>query len=391
MSSAAKTPLVCHFLIDYRIGGPHKYVEVCAKYMNKEYESLLFTCGKSKIKSIPLVNLRTIHRYLYPIEVLINMFYIILIVCYYYLFRRSVIFNIHGIHNLAPILAGSILRIPSVLLIHESMRELKIFARVALFFLCLNYGKVLSVSKNALNKYDIENGEVVFSPVNMGYWEAGSRAGRNSISELRETDQKIRLLFVGNLNPIKGLDRLLDALGHIPRPISFYIIGAPVSSHSAYFNDLIKKAKAAENKNTLLKIKFLDWQEVANIRRFLYSAEILLMPSSSEGCPIALIEAMATGCIPFVTDVGDLKQILSPILSETVCEGFDSEALYQGLMQLLCKLESLSPKEESKLRLKLVSVVRKNFDVSIVARKIINAYKAVEERSDCHSSDGHEC
>jgi len=388
MSSESKIPLVCHFLIDYRIGGPHKYVEVCGRYMNKEYESLLFTCGKSKIESISLLNLRTIHRYLYPIEVLINMLYIMLIVGYYLNFRRSVIFNIHGVHNLAPILAGSILRIPSVLLIHESMCELKNFARVAMFFLRLNYGKVISVSKNALNKYDIKNGEVVFSPVNTGYWEVGSRAGRNSFSELRQTDQKMRLLFVGNLNPTKGLDRLFDALGHIPRPISLYVIGAAMSSHSAYFNDLIKKSKAAENKNTLLEIKFLGWQEMASIRKFLYSAELLVMPSLSEGCPIALIEAMATGCIPFVTDVGDLKQILSPILSETVCKGFDSEALYQGLEQLLCKLESLSREEESKLRLKLVNVVRENFDVSIVVGKIINAYKAVEGRSYCHSLDG---
>ena len=106
MSHSKKNTLVCHFLIDHRIGGPHKYVEVCSKYMDKEFESLLFTCGKSKIKSVALLNLRTVNRYFYPFEVLINAIYISLIVCYFRSVRRTIIFNIHGVHNLAPILAG---------------------------------------------------------------------------------------------------------------------------------------------------------------------------------------------------------------------------------------------------------------------------------------------
>lgn len=381
MNSIRKNPLVCHFLIDYRIGGPHKYVEVCASYMNKKYESLLFTCGKSNIKSISLFNFRTINRYLYPVEVLINTLYIILIVGYYRIVSRTILFNIHGVHNLAPILAGFALRIPSVLLIHENMRELRSIARVALFFLHLNYGKVLSVSKKALDIYDIENGEVVFSPVDISYWEDGSRERLDSFDELRQASKELRFLFIGNLSPIKGLDRLVDALEDFQRPVSLYVIGASLASHSGYFNDLIKRSKLAEKNNSLLKINFLGWQETVNIRNFLYSADVLVMPSLSEGCPIALIEAMATGCIPFVTDVGDVKQILSGILPETVCDGFDSGALNKGLRTLLFKLESLSPEDQWQLRLKLMSVARDSFDVTIVAEKIMNTYNGIIKKS----------
>lgn len=380
MSSSRKKPLVCHFLIDYRIGGPHKYVEVCANYMSNEYESLLFTCGRSKIKSIALLNLRTINRYLYPIEVLINTIYIALIACYFWSARRTIIFNIHGVHNLAPILAGFILRIPSVLLIHESMRELRSFARVALFFLRLNYGKVISVSQNGLDMYGVEDGKVVFSPVDISYWEEKTCARTNSFSKLRQENRVLKLLFVGNLNPIKGLDRLIDALASLPRPVSLNVIGASMGSHSGYFSDLKNKSKIAEERNPLLKINFLGWQETANIRNFLYDADMLVMPSLSEGCPIALIEAMATGCIPFVTDVGDVRQILSETLPVAVCEGFDSMSLNSGLNRLLSKLEKLSLEEEALLRWKLKSVAKAGFDVSIVANKIMDTYKSVEAR-----------
>lgn len=376
--SRNKKPLVCHFLIDHRIGGPHKYVEVCANYMNKEFDSLVFTCGKSKTNAISLFNLRIINRYLYPIEVALNTIYIILIVGFLRIARGSIIINTHGVHNLAPIIAAFILRTPSVLLIHESMHELSFFARIALFFLRFSHGKVLSVSKNALDSYEVKCGKVVFSPVDVSYWQAGNRLRLSSFNELNSANSKLRLLFLGNLNPIKGLDRLIDALANFTNPVSIYVVGASLKSHSEYFNTLIQKSKAAKDSNPLLEIEFLRWQDSPQIRSFLYSTDLFVMPSSSEGCPIALIEAMATGCIPFVTDVGDVRQILSPILPEAVCSGFDSASLKKGLEQLLSKLASSSPEDIAQLRINLMSAARERFDVAIVAEKIIATYKKLE-------------
>ena len=381
MSSPLKKPLVLHFLIDYRIGGPHKYVEVCTNYMVSEFDSLLFTCGKSKVNSVALLNLRIISRYLYPIEVLINTMYIALIAMYFLGARRTIIFNIHGVHNLAPILAGCILRVPSVLLIHESMRELRSFARVALFFLRLNYGKVISVSQKGLELYGVDGGEVVFSPVDIKYWAERARPLTPSFSEIKDGNLALKFLFVGNLNPIKGLDRLIDALEGLPRPISLSVIGASMGSHSVYFGELKEKSRIAEEKNPLLRINFLGWQETSSIRNALYGNDILVMPSLSEGCPIALIEAMATGCIPFVTDVGDVRQILSKTLPEAVCEGFDSISIHTGLSRLMGKLEKLTPEGELLIRRGLRGVAKDNFDVSVVAENIMRTYRFVQNRN----------
>lgn len=376
--SRNKKPLACHFLIDHRIGGPHKYVEVCANYMNKEFDSLVFTCGKSKTNAISLFNLRIINRYLYPIEVALNTIYIILIVGFLRIARASIIINTHGVHNLAPIIAAFILRTPSVLLIHESMHELRFFARIALFFLRFSHGKVLSVSKNALDSYEVKCGKVVFSPVDVSYWQTGNRLRLSSFNEFNSANSKLRLLFLGNLNPIKGLDRLIDALANLTNPVSIYVVGASLKSHSEYFNTLIQKSKAAKDSNPLLEIEFLRWQDSPQIRSLLYSTDLFVMPSSSEGCPIALIEAMATGCIPFVTDVGDVRQILSPILPEAVCSGFDSASLKKGLEQLLSKLASSSPEDIAQLRIDLVSAARERFDVAVVSEKIIATYRELE-------------
>ncbi|QWE08969.1 glycosyltransferase family 4 protein [Polynucleobacter ibericus] len=375
MSHSKQKPLVCHFLIDHRIGGPHKYVEVCSRYMENDYESILFTCGKSKIQSVTLLNLRALNRFLYPIEVLINTIYILLIACYFRFKNRIIIFNIHGVHNLAPILAGLLLRIPSVLLIHESMRELKIFARISLFFLRHNSGKVLSVSQRGLNEYGAKQGEVVFSPVDVSYWKKSSCLRAYSFYALQSEKQPLRLVCVGNLNPIKGLDNLIDSLANSVGSIHVNIIGASMQSHFEYFVELKKKSQIAENMNPLLKINFLGWRETDEIRSFIYEAHIFVLPSLSEGCPIALIEAMATGCIPFVTDVGDVRQILSKTMPEVICDGYDSGSLNLGLSRLLEALYRLSPEEELLLREKFSKIATTQFDIPVVASKIMDTYK----------------
>lgn len=378
MSHSKQKPLVFHFLIDHRIGGPHKYVEVCSKYMENDYESIIFTCGKSKIQSVTLLNLRALNRFLYPIEVLINAVYIFLIACYFRFKHRIIIFNIHGIHNLAPILAGLLLRIPSVLLIHESMRELRSFARISLFLLRHNSGVVLSVSQRGLNEYGAKEGKVVFSPVDVNYWKKSSYLRANSFYALQQEKQPLRLLCVGNINPIKGLDSLIDSLANSVGSIHLNIIGASMQSHFEYFIDLKKRSQVAENKNPLLKINFLGWREAAEIRSLMYEAHIFVMPSLSEGCPIALIEAMATGCIPFVTDVGDVRQILSKTMPEAICDGYDSESLNLGLGRLLEALYKLSPHEELLLRERYGEIARAQFDVAVVVTKIMDAYKLAD-------------
>jgi glycosyltransferase involved in cell wall biosynthesis len=49
-----------------------------------------------------------------------------------------------------------------------------------------------------------------------------------------------------------------------------------------------------------------------DIDRLLRGADVLVLPSRSEGTPNAVIEAMASGIPCVVTDVGDCRELLGP-------------------------------------------------------------------------------
>ena len=72
--------MILNFFLDNRIGGPHIYSEQLTKF--RKIKSINVTCGNSKLNSIKITNLRNKWKYLYFVEIIINLFEIILLFKY---------------------------------------------------------------------------------------------------------------------------------------------------------------------------------------------------------------------------------------------------------------------------------------------------------------------
>jgi glycosyltransferase involved in cell wall biosynthesis len=112
-------------------------------------------------------------------------------------------------------------------------------------------------------------------------------------SALTIADDELTLLFLGRDHPEKGLDLLLDALTRIdgagPRPV-LLLVGSG-TEHTVAPQDARCRTIALGERN--------------DVDRLLQAADALVLPSRTEGTSNALIEAMATGLVCVVTDVGD--------------------------------------------------------------------------------------
>jgi glycosyltransferase involved in cell wall biosynthesis len=106
------------------------------------------------------------------------------------------------------------------------------------------------------------------------------------------------ITFIGRLDEQKGLDLLLEATAHLlpgVDGIEVWLVGdGPIRA------ELQRQAAKLGIDD---RVKFWGYQ--AQIDRYLYASDIFVLPSSYEGMPIVLLEALAAGIPCVVSQVGD--------------------------------------------------------------------------------------
>ncbi|MEL6806163.1 MAG: glycosyltransferase family 4 protein [Pseudomonadota bacterium] len=116
-------------------------------------------------------------------------------------------------------------------------------------------------------------------------------------------DDEIRLLFVGRLAPVKGIDMLLEALGMLVRDLPHLrltIVGdgperkrleavaAPLGEH----------------------VSFVGYKSQAEVAELMRATDIFVLPSFAEGVPVVLMEAMASEVPVIATTVAGVGELV---------------------------------------------------------------------------------
>jgi D-inositol-3-phosphate glycosyltransferase len=127
--------------------------------------------------------------------------------------------------------------------------------------------------------------------------------------ELGWRDGKV-VLFVGRVDPLKGIDRLLEAVPRLPdtRGLKLMLIGGDEQSESE-IERLHQLARALGLKDS---VTFLGLVKHQRMPYFYSAADVCVVPSHYESFGLVALESLACGTPVVATDVGDLKQIIRP-------------------------------------------------------------------------------
>jgi glycosyltransferase involved in cell wall biosynthesis len=126
-------------------------------------------------------------------------------------------------------------------------------------------------------------------------------------SELSLPRESVLWLFLGRLFPKKGLDLLIPAFRDLvgTHPDAFLLIAGDDggSGYRAIVEDLIQKSGIGG------RVRMLG--EVRGTRKFevMGGADVFVLPSYSEGLPVAVLEAMACSCPVVVTQHCNLPEV----------------------------------------------------------------------------------
>ncbi len=156
---------------------------------------------------------------------------------------------------------------------------------------------------------------------------------------VRSIDAQLRILFLSNIFPSKGVAPLIQAMAQLPDRYSLILAGAPMvlptdpyataADFDAYLSSEISRLGLGDR---IKKVGVVVGEQKEELLR---SCHVLALPSTypTEAQPICVIEGMMAGMPAVVTPTADLKNMVDQTCGVTV-ERPDPESLAQAIEEV---------------------------------------------------------
>jgi D-inositol-3-phosphate glycosyltransferase len=116
------------------------------------------------------------------------------------------------------------------------------------------------------------------------------------------------ILFVGRIDPLKGIDKLIKALPYLRniQGLKLLVIGGGEHSH----HEIEQLRELACNLKIEHLVTFLDLVKHEQLPYFYSGADVCVVPSYYESFGLVALESLASGTPVVATDVGDFRNII---------------------------------------------------------------------------------
>jgi glycosyltransferase involved in cell wall biosynthesis len=148
----------------------------------------------------------------------------------------------------------------------------------------------------------------------------------------------LRILFLGNVIPRKGLQLLLEALSGIPTHQWRLSIVGSLEMDTDYVNQTMRKVRQS---GLIDRIEILGPLDEIDLIRVMEAGQIMVMPSTYEGFGIAYLEGMGFGLPAIASSSGGADEIISPGVNGFLVPPDNADILRAYLMGVIADRELL--------------------------------------------------
>ncbi|MDJ0975201.1 MAG: glycosyltransferase [Planctomycetota bacterium] len=167
---------------------------------------------------------------------------------------------------------------------------------------------------------------------------ATAAAARDDLRAAWDVTDHTVLLALGRLSPEKGQDVLLEALARMPaeatRPLTLVLVGDGATRGAL--------EAQAERLGLTGRVRFLGWRD--DPHACLGAADAVVLPSRTEGLPLALLEAMAAERPVVATRVGGVPDALADGEAGWLATPDDAGSLADALTAMLADADARAAK-----------------------------------------------
>jgi glycosyltransferase involved in cell wall biosynthesis len=178
----------------------------------------------------------------------------------------------------------------------------------------------------------------------------------------------VGVLFLGNIGDRKGAFTLIDAWSLMSATWDGEAVAGLVLAGDGEVSrarDRVVQLGLRES------VRVVGWAAPADVNQLIRHAQVLVLPSRSEGQPMAVLEAMANGLCVVVTNVGGIPDLVDPGCAVLVPVD-DTHALATALTSVVEDHE-----KRSRLGAEALRRVRERFDVEVTSGAIDSLYQEI--------------
>jgi len=211
---------------------------------------------------------------------------------------------------------------------------------------------------------DVRRVSVIHNAVNINHPVSTSEKAGHLRASLRVPDDACLIAVVGRLSPEKGIDVFIDALCHamaVKENIYAVIVGDGQEREA-----LIAQAK---EKKCEEQIFFVGHTSTPG--DYMIEADIILLPSRSEGIPNVALEAMALGKPVIATAVGGTPEVIEHEKSGLLVPSEQPEEMARAILRVIN-----DPDLAKRLSQGAIVRVKEHFSIESRCNRLIEMYRS---------------
>jgi D-inositol-3-phosphate glycosyltransferase len=179
------------------------------------------------------------------------------------------------------------------------------------------------------------------------------------------------LLFVGRIQPLKGVDIAVEALARTTGP-RLVVVGGPSGAEGE--RELARLADTAVSLGVSDRITFVEPLPHRDLAVFYRAADLLVMPSRSESFGLVAAEAQACGLPVVAASVGGIRYVVDDGWSGVLVDGHDPADFAAAIDRLLA-----DPSERSRLSAGAIEKAE-SFSWEATADRLLELYSGITGR-----------